>query len=332
MNEEPIIFAIETSCDETSVAIIKGHNKILSNIIVSQIDDHKIFGGVVPEIASRKHIEFLNSICLKALNEASISFEDVDAIAFTYGPGLIGALLIGINYAKGLSLKYKKPLIKVNHLIGHIFANMLSYPNLKPPFLVLLVSGGHTLLIHVKNINDYMIVGNTRDDAVGEAFDKVARILSLGYPGGPAIEKSSKKGFPIYNFPKPMINKGYDFSFSGLKTAVLYFINDNPNAKKEDIASSFQKVVTEILIHKTFKYAANFNIKNIVFAGGVAANSKLREEANKKNENFNIFFPKLDFCTDNAAMIARAGLEKYIINDFSNFQIDANPSLELNEF
>ena len=328
---EPIILGIETSCDETAVAVLKGNKTILSNLIVSQIDIHKAFGGVVPEIASRKHIEYLYKLTEKALVEAKITIEDVSAVAVTYGPGLAGALLIGLNFAKGLSLNYNIPLIKVNHLMGHIYANFLSYPDLEMPFIVLLVSGGHTMIIKVDDYNSFEVIGNTRDDAVGEAFDKVARIVGLGYPGGPAIEKISENGNPIYDFPKPMMNKGYDFSFSGLKTAVLYFLKNNPESKIEDVACSFQKTVSEILTEKVTKASKENNIKNIVIAGGVAANKVLRKSFDGFKNEFNIYYPDLIYCTDNAAMIARAGYEKYIRNDFGDMSADAVPNLSLKE-
>jgi N6-L-threonylcarbamoyladenine synthase len=328
---EPIILGIETSCDETAVAVLKGNKNILSNLIVSQIDIHKAFGGVVPEIASRKHIEYLYKLTEKALVEAKITIEDVSAVAVTYGPGLAGALLIGLNFAKGLSLNYNIPLIKVNHLMGHIYANFLSYPDLEMPFIVLLVSGGHTMIIKVDDYNSFEIIGNTRDDAVGEAFDKVARIVGLGYPGGPAIEKIAGNGNPVYNFPKPMMNKGYDFSFSGLKTAVLYFLKNNPESKIEDVACSFQKTVAEILTEKVTKASKENNIKNIVIAGGVAANKVLRKSFDDYKNDFNIYYPDLIYCTDNAAMIARAGYEKYIRNDFGDMSADAVPNLSLKE-
>lgn len=327
---DPIILSIETSCDETAVCILQGKNKILSNIVLSQIDIHKVFGGVVPEIAARKHIKFLNNITKEALKEAKIELKDINAIAVTKGPGLVGALLIGLNFAKALSLNLNIPLIGVNHLMGHIYANFLSSPDLKPPFVTLLVSGGHTMILDTKDYMDFEIVGQTKDDAAGEAFDKVARMLELGYPGGPIIDKLAKVGKKIYKFPKPLFNKGYDFSFSGLKTSVLYFKKDNPEAKIEDIAASFQESLVSTLIHKTVKYAKINNRKKIVIAGGVAANSTLREKLNDYKE-FDIYLPEMKYCTDNAAMIARAGYEKYIRNDFSDFDLDSIPNLALKE-
>ncbi len=328
--KDPIILSIETSCDETAICILKGKNEILSNIVLSQIDIHKLFGGVVPEVAARKHIKFMNEITEKAIKEANIKLNQIDAIAVTKGPGLVGALLIGINFAKALSLNLNIPLIGVNHLMGHIYANFLSFHELKPPFVTLLVSGGHTMILDTKDYMDFEIIGQTKDDAAGEAFDKVARMLDLGYPGGPIIDKLAKVGKKIYKFPKPLYNKGYDFSFSGLKTSVLYFKKDNPEAKIEDIAASFQESLIDTLIHKTTKYARRNNRKKIVVAGGVAANSNLREKL-KNLKDLEIFYPEMKLCTDNAAMIARAAYEKFIRNDFSDFDLDAIPNLALKQ-
>jgi len=325
---DPIILSVETSCDETAICILKGKNTILSNIVVSQIDIHKLFGGVVPEVAARKHIKFIHEITEKAVKEAKIKLNEIDAIAVTKGPGLVGALLIGINFAKALSLNLNIPLIGVNHLMGHIYANFLSFPDLKPPFVTLLVSGGHTMILDTKDYMDFEIIGQTKDDAAGEAFDKVARMLDLGYPGGPIIDKLAKVGKKIYKFPKPLYNKGYDFSFSGLKTSVLYFRKDNPEAKIEDIAASFQESLVDTLVHKTIKFAKENKRDKIVIAGGVAANSTLREKL-KNYDNLNIYFPEIKMCTDNAAMIARAAYEKFIRNDFSDYSLDAIPNLGL---
>ncbi|WP_047265055.1 tRNA (adenosine(37)-N6)-threonylcarbamoyltransferase complex transferase subunit TsaD [Marinitoga sp. 1155] len=331
---EPIIFSIETSCDETAVAILKGKNKVLSNLVVSQIDIHKIFGGVVPEIASRKHLNYLNQLTKKAFEEAEIEPDKISAVAVTYGPGLVGALLIGLNFAKGLALNLNKPLIGVNHLYGHIYANFIAFPELKPPFLILLVSGGHTMILLAKDYLHFEIIGQTIDDAAGEAFDKVARMLKLGYPGGPKIDELAKNGKPVYDFPKPLYNKGYDFSFSGLKTSLLYFIKQNKNFKIEDVAASFQKSLIDTLIHKTIKASKEFKINDIIIAGGVAANSYLREKIKtekEKNKKLNIYFPPLNLCTDNALMIARAGYEKYIRNKFADLNLDAIPNLGLKD-
>jgi N6-L-threonylcarbamoyladenine synthase len=288
----------------------------------------------VPEIASRKHLDYLNQLAKKAFEDAKIKPEEISAIAVTYGPGLVGALLIGLNFAKGLALNLNKPLIGVNHLYGHIYANFLAFPELKPPFLVLLVSGGHTMILHAKDYLHFEIVGQTMDDAAGEAFDKVARMLNLGYPGGPKIDKLAQKGNAIYNFPKPLYHKGYDFSFSGLKTALLYFTKENNNYKIEDVAASFQKALIDTLIHKTIKASRDLKINDIIIAGGVAANSYLREKINEekaKNKKLNIYFPPLNLCTDNALMIARAAYEKYIRNKFADLNLDAIPNLVLKD-
>lgn len=331
IEKKPIIFAIETSCDETAVSILKGHNELLSNLVVSQIDIHKDFGGVVPEIAARKHVEFLYQLSLKAFEEAQIEPTQLNAIAVSYGPGLIGSLLIGTSFAKGMSLSLNLPLIGVNHLVGHIYANFLDFPELKPPFVTLLVSGGHTMILLVKDYFDFEIIGETRDDAAGEAFDKVARILNLEYPGGPIIDQIAKSGKSIYKFPKPLYNVGYDFSFSGLKTAVLYFVKDSRKAKIEDIAASFQEAIIDTLVHKVTKYALKSGIKDVVIAGGVASNSFLRKKLNTYRDELNIYYPQLKYCTDNAAMIARAAYEKYKRNMFNDLDLDVEPNLGLSK-
>ncbi|HBT51036.1 MAG TPA: tRNA (adenosine(37)-N6)-threonylcarbamoyltransferase complex transferase subunit TsaD [Petrotoga sp.] len=329
--KDPIIFGIETSCDETAVAILKGKDKLLSNLVYSQIDVHKVFGGVVPEVAARKHVEVLYKLSLKAFEEAEITPYNIDAIAVSFGPGLIGALLIGVSFAKGMSLSLGKPLIGVNHLMGHIYANFLDFPKLKPPFVTLLVSGGHTAILLVKDYLDFEIIGETRDDAAGEAFDKVARILDLGYPGGPVIDEISKKAQKLYDFPRPLYDRGYDFSFSGLKTSVLYFVRDYPHSKKEDIAASFQEAIIDTLVHKVTKFAIKENIKDIVIAGGVAANSLLRKKLNTFKDKLNIYYPRQSLCTDNAAMICRAGYEKYVRTMFDTLDLDVVPNLGISK-
>lgn len=328
-----IILGIETSCDETSVAVLE-NEKVLSNIVVSQISIHKKFGGVVPEVAARHHLLNLPLIYKKALEEAKVSGDKINAVAVTYGPGLIGALLVGLSFAKGLALRYNIPLIGVNHIIGHVYANYIAYPNLKPPFIVLMVSGGHTEILKVEE-NKIEVLGKTVDDAAGEAFDKVARILGLGYPGGPEIEKVSKTGDPDkINFPRPMLNSNdYNFSFSGLKTSVLYTLQElKDNIPVADIAASFQEAVIDVLLKKTFKAARNNGIKKIVLAGGVAANSRLREKAKILGEKYNyeILIPPLEYCTDNAAMIAMAGYHKYQNREFDSLELEAIPNLKIN--
>ncbi|MBO8161720.1 MAG: tRNA (adenosine(37)-N6)-threonylcarbamoyltransferase complex transferase subunit TsaD [Thermosipho sp. (in: Bacteria)] len=328
-----IILGIETSCDETSVSVLKD-KKILSNIVLSQINIHKKFGGVVPEVAARHHLLNLPVIYTEALKKANINPEDVDAVAVTYGPGLIGALLVGLSFAKGISARYDIPLVGVNHIIGHVYANYIAYPDLTPPFIVLMVSGGHTEILKVER-EKIEVLGKTMDDAAGEAFDKVARILKLGYPGGPEIEKIAKNGDPNkFNFPRPMINsKNYNFSFSGLKTSVLYTVkNFKDSIPTADIAASFQEAVVDILLHKTFKAARDSGINKIVLAGGVAANSRLREKAKLLGIKFkyDILIPPLEFCTDNAAMIAMAGYYKLSEGKIDSLDLEAAPNLKIN--
>ncbi len=316
-----LILAIESSCDETSIALVRDGKEILSNYISSQIDIHAQYGGVVPEIASRQHIININPLLQQTFNDNNITEKDIDAIAVTYGPGLQGALLIGLLTAKTLAWIWNKPLIGVNHLEGHIYASFLEN-NINPPMLTLLVSGGHTELIHVQEHGKYKLIGKTRDDAVGEAFDKVARLLGLPYPGGPYIDKLSKLGDPNkFNFPKAMPNT-FDFSFSGLKTSVLYKINDLKNENIElpinDLAASFSKAVADTLVSKTIKAAKELGLKTIVITGGVAANSTLREKMQKEcdKNKFSLHLPSMKLCTDNAAMIACAAYFKYINDDY----------------
>ncbi|QTA38874.1 tRNA (adenosine(37)-N6)-threonylcarbamoyltransferase complex transferase subunit TsaD [Thermosipho ferrireducens] len=329
-----LVLGIETSCDETSVAVLKD-GKILSNVVASQIEIHKKFGGVVPEIAARHHLTNLPIVFKEALSKANIKLNELNGIAVTYGPGLIGALLVGLSFAKGLSLSLNIPFVGVNHIIGHIFANYIVYPDLKPPFIVLMVSGGHTEILKVSDYENIEVLGKTVDDAAGEAFDKVARILGLGYPGGPEIEKAALTGKKDrFKFPRPLLNSNdYNFSFSGLKTSVLYKTKEfqNESIPVEDIAASFQEAVVEILLKKTFKAARNSGIRTIVLAGGVAANKRLREEANKLANayNYNILIPPLQYCTDNAAMIAMAGYYKLSKKQFDDISLEAVPNLTI---
>ncbi len=337
MEKELITLAIETSCDETSVAILKNGRDVLSNIISSQIDIHKKFGGVVPEVASRKHIENINTIIEDSLKEAKLGFNDIDLVGVTYGPGLVGALLVGISSAKAIAYGLKKPLIGVNHIHGHVCANFIEHKDLEPPFIGLIVSGGHSYLVHAKSYTDLELIGRTRDDAAGEAFDKVARALGLEYPGGPEIDKLAKIGnSEAIDFPRVMLEKdSYDFSFSGLKTAVLNYINQmhqkNEEIVIEDVAASFQKAVTDVLVTKAIRLAKEKKLNKIVVSGGVAANSGLRnslgEEA--KKENIEIFYPSLKLCTDNAAMIGSSAYYNYINGDESDFHLGVKPNLGL---
>lgn len=332
-----LTLAIETSCDETSVAVIKNGREILSNIIASQIDIHKKFGGVVPEIASRKHIENINKIIQEALDKAEVGFEDIDLIGVTRGPGLVGALLVGISSAKALAYGLDKPLVGVNHIEGHICANYLTHPNLEPPFTCLIVSGGHSYLVHVNGYTDYELIGRTRDDAAGEAFDKVARALGIAYPGGPIIDQLAEKGNPdAIDFPRVFLeNKSYDFSFSGLKTSVLNYLNGEKQKGREiiveDVAASFQQAVIDVLVDKTFRLAGEKSSKKVVLAGGVAANRGLRNlmEERGKKEGIEIFYPSKILCTDNAAMIGSAAYYNYIDGKESDLGFTVEPNLGL---
>lgn len=334
-----IILGIETSCDETSASVVVNGRKVLSNIIASQIDLHAEYGGVVPEIASRKHVELIIPVIDSALKEAGIALEDVDAFAVTYGPGLVGALLVGVTAAKGLAAAMDKPLIKVHHIEGHIAANYVDHPDLKPPYLCLVVSGGHSHIVHVKDYLDFQILGMTRDDAAGEAFDKIARVLGLGYPGGPAIDKQAKLGNPeAIRFPRVNFHDGtYDFSFSGLKTAVINYVHQARQKGNElnipDICASFQQAVVDVLSDHTIKAAKETNVKIICIAGGVASNSQLREVMVKRGEEagFTVLYPSMVMCTDNAAMIGAAGYYSYLANEFADLTLNAVPSLRIGE-
>ena len=322
---------IETSCDETAVAIIKGGRDILSNVVSSQIDIHKEYGGVVPEIASRTHTKNISYIVRQALDEANVEFKDLTYIGVTYGPGLIGALLVGVAYAKSLAYSLNIPIVKVNHIEGHIAANYLTYKELTPPFLSLVVSGGHSHLILVKDYNKFEILGKTRDDAAGEAFDKVARVLGLNYPGGPLVSKLAKEGKNTYKLPKTKFENSYDFSFSGIKTAVINLAHkEGGNLNKADMACSFETNISEVLVEHTISLMKDRNINTVTLAGGVSANTYLREllvQTCKEND-FKCYIPEFKYCTDNAAMIASAAYYKYIDGNKEDFLIENN--LELN--
>ena len=333
------ILAIETSCDETAAAVVRNGREVRSNIISSQIELHKLYGGVVPEIASRKHIEKINQVIEEALSVAKITLEEIDAIGVTYGPGLVGALLVGVAEAKAISFATKKPLIGVHHIEGHVSANYIEHKQLKPPFLCLIVSGGHTHLVLVKDYGEYEIIGKTRDDAAGEAFDKVARAIGLGYPGGPKIDKLSKEGrSDAISFPRAHIEGSpYDFSFSGLKSAVLNYINSMEMKKEDinraDVAASFQAAVVDVLVTRTIMAAKDFDMKKVAIAGGVAANSALREAmANACRQNaLDFYYPSPVFCTDNAAMIGVAAYYEYIKGKRSGLDLNAIPNLKIGE-
>ena len=333
--EDITILSIETSCDETAASVVVNGRKVLSNIISSQIDIHKKFGGVVPEVASRKHIEKIDIVIDEALEEANCTFSDIDAIAVTYGPGLVGALLVGVAQAKALAFALDKPLIGVHHIEGHIAANYIENNAFEPPFLCLVVSGGHTHLVHVKDYNEFVIVGKTRDDAIGEAFDKVARSIGLGYPGGPKIDRLAPEGDEKYiDFPRAKV-EGYDFSFSGVKSAVLNYMNQckmkNEAIIPKHIAASFQHAVIEAVVEKTFLAAEALEINKIALAGGVAANSKLRQRMQEECENkkIELQFPSLVLCTDNAAMIGAAAYYEYINGRRDGMELNAVPNLKL---
>lgn len=325
-----IILGIESSCDETSVAIVKNGREVLSNVINTQISIHELYGGVVPEIASRNHVENISPVMKEALKEANIKIDDVDGIACTYGPGLVGALLVGVSYAKALSYAANKPLIGVNHIQGHIAANYITYKDLQPPFLTLLISGGNTQLVLVKDYTEFEILGKTRDDAVGEAFDKIARVIGLGYPGGPKMDKLAQEGTPNIVLPKVHID-GLDFSFSGLKTAIINLHHKTPDINKADLAASFEKDVAEILLENTKKAVKETNINKIALAGGVSANSYIRKAFKEleEKENIKVYYPELKLCTDNAAMIASAGYYNYLKGNFSDLKLNAVPNLKL---
>lgn len=327
-----IIMGIESSCDETSVAIVKNGRKVLSNVIDTQISIHEKFGGVVPEIASRNHVEAISNIMKQSLTEAKIDISDVDAIACTYGPGLVGALLVGVSYAKALSYSLNVPLIGVNHIEGHIAANYITHQELEPPFLCMLMSGGNTQIVHVKDYTEFEILGKTRDDAIGEAFDKVARVIGLGYPGGPKIDALAKSGKTNISLPKTYF-ENLDFSFSGIKTAVInYNHNSKEEVNKANLAASFEAAVTEVLITNIKKAVERTEIKKIVLAGGVSANSYIRNEFDKLaiDNGLAIYYPELKLCTDNAAMIAVAGYYEYKKGTQSQLDLNAVPNLKLN--
>ena len=322
-----LTLGIESSCDETSVSVVKNGREVLSNVINTQIDIHTIYGGVVPEIASRNHIDNISAVTKEALKEANVTLDDIDVIAVTYGPGLVGALLVGLSYAKALSFATGKPLIGVNHLEGHIAANYITYPELKPPFLCMMMSGGNTQIVHVKDYTDFEVLGKTTDDAVGEAFDKVARVVGLGYQGGPKIDKLAMEGGANIELPKAH-TEGLNFSFSGIKTAVINLHHKDENINKADLCKSFEKTITEMLVQNVNKAIEQTGINTIVLAGGVAANSYIRSEF-EKIENAKIYMPDLKLCTDNGAMIASAGYYNYLDGRYSDLTLNAYPNLKL---
>lgn len=327
-----LIMGIESSCDETSVAIVKNGREVISNVINSQIKIHEEYGGVVPEIASRCHTEVINQVMKKALEEANVTLNDIDAIAVTYGPGLVGALLVGVSYAKGLSFATGKPLVPVNHIEGHIAGNYLTYKDLIPPFLCMIISGGHTHLVNVKDYNSFEILGKTRDDAIGEAFDKVARVVGLGYPGGPKVDNLAKQGNANINLPVSHFDN-LDFSFSGIKTAVINLNHKDPNLNKADLCASFEKAAADMLLINVDKAIKIYNSEKIVLAGGVSRNSYIRsrfDEFSEKNK-IKVYYPEPILCTDNAAMIAAAGYYNYLNDKRADLKLNAIPNLKLGE-
>ena len=329
MKKDIITLGIESSCDETSASIVKNGREILSNVIDTQIPIHEKYGGVVPEIASRNHIEAISRVVKLSLKEANIELEDIDAITPTYGPGLVGALLVGLSYAKALSFAINKPLVGVNHIEGHIAANYITHSDLKPPFLCMMMSGGNTQIVHVKDYTTFEVLGKTRDDAIGEAFDKVARVVGLGYPGGPKVDKLAKEGNPAFELPKTHF-ENFDFSFSGIKTAVINLNHKTPNINKADLCASFQKAVTEVLISNIKRAIKITGTNTIALAGGVSANSYIRSEFLKLEEQgAKIYMPDLKLCTDNAAMIASAGYYNFMAGKRDDLDLNAIPNLKL---
>ncbi len=340
MKDNINILAIESSCDETSAAVVQNGRKVLSNIISSQIDIHTKFGGVVPEVASRAHVEVIGNVVSEALAKANMTLEDIDAVGVTYGPGLVGALLVGLQYAKGLAYASKKPLIGVNHIEGHISANFIKYPELEPPFVCLVVSGGHTYIVYMEDYGKFEIMGQTRDDAAGEAYDKVARAIGLGYPGGPKIDKLARQGNPdSIKFPRANFHddSSLDFSFSGLKSAVLNYLNQaemkNIEINRADVAASFQKAVVEFLVDNSIKACKIKKVHRMAVAGGVASNTCLRETFIKtgKINGIEILFPDFILCTDNAAMIGSAAYFEFMKGRISSLNLNAVPNLKLGE-
>ena len=332
MKKDILILGIESSCDETAASVVKNGREVLSNIINSQIKIHEEYGGVVPEIASRCHTEVINQVVKQALKEANVELKDIDCICTTYGPGLVGALLVGVSYAKGLSYASNIPLLGVNHIEGHIAANYINHKDLKPPFLCMLMSGGNTQLVYVKDYTEFEVLGKTRDDAIGEAFDKVARVIGLGYPGGPKVDALAKEGVPNIELPITHMDN-MDFSFSGIKTAVINLNHKDPNINKANLALSFEKAATDMLENNIIEAIKETGIKKIVLAGGVSANSYIRARldslANK--ENLEMYYPELRLCTDNAAMIASSGYYHFIKGERSDLKLNAIPNLKLGE-
>lgn len=339
MSEKTLILAIESSCDETAASVVENGRQVLSNVIFSQIDMHTLYGGVVPEIASRAHIEKINQVIEEALKKADVTLKEIDAIAVTYGPGLVGALLVGVSAAKAISFATGIPLVGVHHIEGHISANYIENKDLEPPFVCLVVSGGHSHLVVVKDYGEYEIIGRTRDDAAGEAFDKVARAIGLGYPGGPKIDKVAREGNPdAIHFPRAKVGDSeYDFSFSGLKSAVLNYLNSCQMKGEEicqaDVAASFQKAVVDVLVEHALHAVEQYGYKKFAIAGGVASNSSLRAafESECRKRDIAFYHPSPIYCTDNAAMIGTAGYYEYKKGTRHGYDLNAVPNLKLGE-
>jgi len=331
--QDILILGVETSCDETAASIVKNGHEVLSNVINSQIAIHQQFGGVVPEVASRKHIENIAPVVNAAFREAGLTYQDIDAVAVTTMPGLVGALLVGLSFAKAFAYGLDVPLIAVNHLHGHIYANFLEHDNIVFPAVCLVVSGGHTSLLYMKGISDYELIGSTKDDAAGEAFDKVARFLGLGYPGGPAIERAARQGQAgRYHLPRVFLDRNdYEFSFSGLKTAAMNLwrkMEKTEDSNPGDMAAEFQAALVEVLVEKTIRAAHAYEVETIMVAGGVAANQALRQKLGEssKKRHLNLYYPSIGLCTDNAAMIAGMAYHAYVDRRFASLNINAHPS------
>lgn len=334
-----LILAIESSCDETACAVIKDGQEICSNVVSTQIKIHEKFGGVVPEVASRKHLEYIDVVIEESLRESGYSFADLDAIAVTMGPGLIGALLVGLSTAKGLAYALNKPLIGVHHIEGHIYANFLANPDITLPCICLVVSGGHTNIVKISDHGNYEILGQTVDDAAGEAFDKVARAIGLGYPGGPKIDALAKEGnAKAIDFPRAKLNEPLNFSFSGLKSAVLNYLNQaemkQETIDRSDVAASFQEAVVDVLVEHTMRAMEEHGIHTLLLAGGVSANSRIRDRFQQacKEANYQLFYPPLSLCTDNAAMIGAAAAYKYDRKEFAGYDLNAVAQLPFSEY
>ncbi|MCO7137954.1 tRNA (adenosine(37)-N6)-threonylcarbamoyltransferase complex transferase subunit TsaD [[Clostridium] leptum] len=333
------LLAIESSCDETAAAVVDNGRNVLSSVVASQVEEHKLYGGVVPEIASRRHVESISGVVRQALEEADLSLDQIDAIAVTYAPGLIGALLVGVNFAKGLALAAGKPLVPVHHLRSHIAANYLAHPDLEPPFLALVASGGHSHIIEVKDYTAFHVLGRTRDDAAGEAFDKAARSMGLPYPGGVHMDKVSQHGnADAFRFPHPKVDGApYDFSFSGLKTSVINMIHNAGQKGEElplsDLAASFQKAVVDVLCDRVMKAAGDTGAKRIVLAGGVSANSRLRSEMQKlcEQKGLPLFLPPLNLCGDNAAMVGSQGYYEYLAGHLAGPDLNATANMSIDQ-